>query len=350
MSLSYQINVVDSSRSHLSPNFLDNLTINSSPIPTPAPGHILVRIRAVALNFRDLLVIADSPLYPVRTVPGLIPCSDGAGEIVSAGPGSIWKDSIGDRVILTPNRDWYDGNDASVVNSENVLGAADTNGTLSQYILVEDRWAVRAPKNLSFEEAAALPGAAGTAINVLESITVGKGTTVVTQGTGGVSCAAIQYAAAMGARVIATSSTDEKLQIAKQLGASELINYKKTPDWADEVLRLTDGGADLICEVGGSATLAQSMKALKQGGTACLVGFLTIPEPVDVVMPLIVGAKTLKGILVFSRAMLAKAVALAEEHDLHPHLGKVSEWEDAPKAFEQMKQQGTVGKIVIKVI
>jgi len=213
-------------------------------------------------------------------------------------------------VILVPNRDWIDG-DVRVMDMKNTLGAGSVNGTLTQYIVVRDCWAVCAPKNLSFEEAAALPGAAGTAINVLQAIPVQRGSTVVTQGTGGVSCAVIQvsreltngimaltdskYAAALGARVIATSSTDEKLHIAKKLGASELINYKATPNWADEVLRLTNGkGADLVCDVGGSGTLLQTVKSLRQGGTACLVGFLTIPEPVDILMSLITDAKTRK--------------------------------------------------------
>jgi NADPH:quinone reductase-like Zn-dependent oxidoreductase len=191
MALSYQVNIVDPVHSHLSPTLLSNLSIKEIPIPTPGPGSVLVCIRAVGLNFRDLLCLADSPAYPIRTPPGLVPCNDGAGEIVSAGPGSTWRDSIGDAVILLPNRDWLDG-DAGVVNMENILGAGSVNGTLTQYVIVEDPWIIRAPKNLSFEEAAALPGAAGTAINVLEAVNIIKGTTVVTQGTGGVSCAVIQ--------------------------------------------------------------------------------------------------------------------------------------------------------------
>lgn len=191
MSLSYQVNIIDPLHSHLSPNLLSNLSVKESPIPSPGPNSVLVRIRAVSLNFRDLLCLADSPLYPTRTPPGLIPCSDGAGEIISAGPGSIWTDSIGDSVILLTNRDWIDG-DVDVVSMENNLGAGTVNGTLSQYMIVQDPRIIRAPKNLSFEEAAALPGAAGTAMNVLQSISVGNGTTVVTQGTGGVSCAVIQ--------------------------------------------------------------------------------------------------------------------------------------------------------------
>lgn len=191
MASTYHVNIVDDSHSHLSPNLLQNLSLKTVPIPEPGPGSILVRIHAAALNFRDLLCVADSPIYPVRTIPGLVPCSDGAGEIVKAGLDSKWQDSIGQAVILVPNRDWLNG-DVSVVQMHNTLGAGDVHGTLSQYVAVEDTWVVRAPKNLSYEEAAALVSTAGTAMNVLKSIDVREGTTVVTQGTGGVSCAVIQ--------------------------------------------------------------------------------------------------------------------------------------------------------------
>ena len=294
MALAYKINIVDDSQSHLSPTIFQNLSVKEVPIPEPGSGSVLVRIRAAALNFRDLLCVANSPLYPVPTIAGLVPCSDGAGEIVKAGSGSQWQDMIGAAVIVVPQGDWLDG-DVSVLRADKILGAGDNDGTLSQYMVVPDACVVPAPKNLSIEEAAALVSTSGTAINVLESIPIKKGTTVVTQGTGGVSCAVIQYAAALGARVIATSSTDEKLQMAKALGASELINYRTTPDWADEVLRLTDGkGADLVCDVAGWGTLEASVKAMKLGGTACVVGMLTPPQPVELLMPLILGAKTCK--------------------------------------------------------
>jgi D-arabinose 1-dehydrogenase-like Zn-dependent alcohol dehydrogenase len=191
MASTYQINIVDDSLSHLSPTLLQNLSQKTVPVPEPGPGSILVRMHAAALNFRDLLCVANSPVYPVRTLPGLVPCSDGSGEIVKAGPDSKWAGSIGQAVILVPNRDWLDG-DVSVVQMSNTLGAGDVNGTLAQYVVVEDTWVVKAPKNLSYEEAAALVSTAGTAINVLGSIDVREGTTVVTQGTGGVSCAVIQ--------------------------------------------------------------------------------------------------------------------------------------------------------------
>ncbi len=180
-----------------------------------------------------------------------------------------------------------------------------------------------------------------------------------------------QYAAALGARVIATSSSTEKLQIAKYLGASELINYRTTPDWGDEVLRLTGGrGADLVCDVAGSGTLEESVKALRQGGTACIVGMLTPAKPLELLMPLLLGAKTcefvrqdviawvmgapliwhlVRGILIYSKTMLERAVRLAEEHDIHPQIEEAYAWEDAGKAFERLRSQDFVGKIVVKV-
>jgi NADPH:quinone reductase-like Zn-dependent oxidoreductase len=170
--------------------------------------------------------------------------------------------------------------------------------------------------------------------------------------------------------VIATSSASDKLQIAKDLGASDVINYRTTPNWAEEVRRLTGGrGADLVCDVAGWGTLEQSLTATRQGGTVCIVGMLTNPKNVEVLMPLLVGAKTcelfisqdaicwprtdstatVKGILSYSKKMLERAVSLAEEHDIHPRIEKTYEWEDAPAAFDKLRGQDFVGKIVIKV-
>ncbi|OQV08726.1 hypothetical protein CLAIMM_12952 [Cladophialophora immunda] len=227
---------------------------------------------------------------------------------------------------MVPGRDWIDS-DVDAIRIHNVLGAGDVDGTLSQY-MVGDDCVLLAPKNLSWEESAAMVTAAGTAINVLDSIELKKGAT----------------------SVIATSSNAEKLQTAKKLGASDLTNYQTTPDWADEVLCLTDGrGADLVCDVADPGTPEASVKALRQGGTACLAGHLTPPKAVDLVMPLMLGGKTLKGILIYSRAMLEKADALAEKYDLHPRIQEVYAWEDAPKAFERLRGQDFVGKLVIRV-
>ena len=190
MASKYEFNLVDDSHSHLSPTSLKNLTLKNVPIPEPGPGSVLVRMHAAALNFRDLLTVADSPMYPVRSLPGLVPCSDGAGEIVKTGQDSAWSDNIGQAVILVPGRDWIDG--VCNVRTDNVLGAGNLDGTLTQYAVVPDMWLLRCPKNLSYEEAAALVSTAGTALNCLETFNLKKGDTVVAQGTGGVSCAVIQ--------------------------------------------------------------------------------------------------------------------------------------------------------------
>jgi NADPH:quinone reductase-like Zn-dependent oxidoreductase len=191
MSQIYQIQPTDEAQDKLPASFLHNLKLNTVPTPVPGTGSVLVRIRAVALNHKDLYIIARSSIYPIPAKKGLIPCLDGAGEIVSTGPDSKWKDSIGEAVIVQPQTSWVDG-DVSSFDIASCLGAGDVDGLLAQHVVVADEWLAKAPTNCSFEEAASLPCAGATAINVLSSIEVGSGSTVVTQGTGGVSCFVIQ--------------------------------------------------------------------------------------------------------------------------------------------------------------
>lgn len=298
MAEAYQIRPISSSRDEYSSSILDNLSIHSIPKPVPGPESALVRIRAAALNFRDLLIIADSPNYPVRTSAGLTPCSDGAGQIEAVGPDSQWH--VGDKVILTGNQSWYDSEDVADFEIHTALGGGEVQGTLQQYRVVEDKWLTKMPNNLSFEEAATLPTAGGTAVNALfhadlpgpkgEKVLQGK--TVLTQGTGGVSCFAIQLAFSAGATVIATSSADNKLKAAKAMGATHLINYKTTPQWADEALKLTDGkGVDLVVEVGGAGTIEQSLNAARFGGTIVVIGILSASQKMDLVPAILYGAK-----------------------------------------------------------
>lgn len=276
---------------------LQNLVLQDIETPSPGPGEVLVRMRAVALNFRDLLVLADSPNHPARTTAGLVPCSDGAGEVASVGAGSLWQ--IGDRVVLTANQGWLEGGQENFVMDKG-LGGGDMQGTLSQYRVVKDQWLVPMPKNLGFEEAASLPTAGGTAMHALfhggvveEGSSGLTGKTVLVQGTGGVSIFALQLASAAGANVIATSSSAEKLELAKSLGASVLINYKATPQWADEALRATNGkGVDLVIDVGGAGTIQQSLKATRFGGTVIVIGILTPSQQADLVPDILYGAKT----------------------------------------------------------
>jgi len=187
MSQAYQIHIRDPYHSHTSPNLLTNLTLTTVPIPVPGPGEVLVRIRAAAIDYKDLLVLADSPLYTARTSPGLTPLTSGSGTIEAVGPHSAWSERIGEDVLLVANPDWIDG-DVEVYKVHHTLGCGDVHGTLRQYVAVKDEFVVRKPRNLGFEESAALVGAGGTATNALLAGDVGPGKTVLTQGTGGVSC------------------------------------------------------------------------------------------------------------------------------------------------------------------
>ncbi|KAF4618417.1 hypothetical protein G7Y89_g14887 [Cudoniella acicularis] len=264
---------------------------------------------------------------------------------MSVGPNSTWATNIGAAVVLVTNPDWIDGDDPAQYTVDGTLGAGKVHGTLTQYKVVKDTLVILAPKNLSFEEAASMVACGGTAMHALEG-GLGRGSlqgkTVLAMGTGGL-------AAALGAHVIATSSSPTKLEVAKRLGATHLINYTTTPNWAEEVLRLTDGkGVDLVADVGGAGTLLQSLEAVRVGGTVSMIGFLTVSEKVDIVPGLVFGAKTLKGIRGNSKAMLERAIALIERNDLHPVIS-VYEWDEVKKAFGDLRRGNSVGKLVIKV-
>jgi NADPH:quinone reductase-like Zn-dependent oxidoreductase len=310
-SQAYHVILNDPSRDHTSPTLTNNLFLTSVPKPVPGPGEVLVRLRAAALNYRDLMVLANNPLYPVETVSGLVPLCDGAGEIESTGPNSVWEDSIGQGVVLVINQGWLNGDDFSAYTIDKTLGAGALDGTLRQYVVVRDDLIVKKPANLSFEEAAAIPACAATAIHALDAVKIQKGTTVVAQGTGGVSSFVIlvsnsawipltqtnqtQLASALGAHVIAISSSDEKLLAAKKLGASDLVNYKTTPNWAAEILKLTDNtGVDFVVDVAGAGTIQQSIAATRSGGTVALIGFLTSSGLPDLVPMIVFGSKTCK--------------------------------------------------------
>lgn len=281
-----------------SPEILHNLVLETVSKQAPGPGQALVRIHAAALNYRDLLIVSFSPKYPVQSAPGISPCADGAGAIEVVGPNSKWN--VGDEVIFRISDSWDDGDISNFKG--NAIGSGDIHGTLSQYLLVDDSWLVRKPKHLTWEQAASIAGAGGTAINALfhnNGVSNGldlSGKTVLTQGTGGSSIFSAQFALAAGAKVIATTSSDSKVELLKKtIGVHEVINYKTHPAWADEVLKVTDGrGVDLVIDVGGSGTFDQSLKAARLGGTIAAVGFMTDPQPSDpsFVHQIIFGAKT----------------------------------------------------------
>jgi NADPH:quinone reductase-like Zn-dependent oxidoreductase len=321
---------------------IDALACNERPTPEPGPGGVLVRLRAISVNYRDLSTVLD----PVaRNLPyPRIPNSDGAGEVIAVGPG-VTRCTVGDRVAGCFFQDWAAGGISAAAMATALGGPVD--GVLAEATVLREGGLVAIPDHLSFEEAACLPCAGVTAWNCLIADGGLKaGDTVLLLGTGGVSVFATQFAATAGARVIITSSSDDKLERARQLGANETINYVATPDWANRVLELTDGhGADHVLEVGGPGTMEQSIEAVRVGGHIAYVGVLTggAINPVGIMRKSI----RLQGVYVGSRAMFEDMNRTLLLHDLHPVIDRTFPFADAREAFHHMKAAGHFGKIVV---
>ncbi|KAF1922772.1 putative alcohol dehydrogenase [Didymella exigua CBS 183.55] len=346
---------------------INHLTLDSLPVPTAGPHQVLVRLTAVSLNYRDLLVATRSPEYPGNHVAGLVPCCDGAGMIHATGVDSEWTGREGTRVILHPN-EWMTGDVRNLDLTSLCDLMAYYTGVLQQWIAVDDARLIEAPTHLSSVECASLPTAGVTAWSaireLLDASLAGElgdwrdgqrlqHKTILTQGTGGVSYFAIQIAAALGATVLATSSSDKKIELAKALGATHGINYTTTPDWDREVLRLTDGkGVDQVIELGGARTLLKSVNSVRKGGLVSLIGILSAPQdvPADIIPSLLFGSKiVVKGCVAFSRDATAEFARFAEQHGVRPVVAKEFRFNDAVEAFEALQNQTEVGKIVINI-
>lgn len=324
---------------------------NLSPVeieqPTAGHGEVLVRIRAVSLNYRDVMVVSGT--YNPRMKLPAIPLSDAAGEIVAIGEGvTKWK--TGDRVMPIFAQRWFDG-DSSEEKRRTSLGAgAQWQGVLREFAAFSEESLVAIPEHLSFEEAATLPCAALTAWNALHvSGKVRSGETVLTLGTGGVSIFAVQIAKMAGARVIATSSSDHKLEKLKTLGADETINYRTREDWDKAVLEATDGrGVDHVVEVGGAGTLPRSINSVRIGGHVALIGALTGAatfDPISVFMKAI----KLQGIFVGSRTMFENMSRAVSVNKLEPVVDRVFDFDEAREALAYMQSGSHFGKIVVRV-
>jgi NADPH:quinone reductase-like Zn-dependent oxidoreductase len=324
---------------------LDDVRRAERPDPKPGPSDVLVRIRAAALNYRDHAIITGKYRYGLDR--DTIPCSDAAGEVVAVGA-SVTRFKVGDRVVPTFFQVWIDG---APPKNRAALGAP-LDGTLAEYIsLHEDGW-VAMPKSLSFEEAATLPCAGPTAWNALMAAgtRIKPGDTVLCLGTGGVSMFALQFARAAGARVIVTSSSDEKIQRAKSLGASDGVNYKTHPDWDKEVLALTGGrGVDCVIENGGMGTLARSMQCVGWGGKVALIGVLSGPAGNANPHDLMFKNASLQGIGVGSRALLEQLIQAVEINRIKPVIDKVFPFDQAADAFRLQASGNFLGKIAITI-
>jgi NADPH:quinone reductase-like Zn-dependent oxidoreductase len=322
---------------------IDSVRRAERPDPQPGHGQVLIKLRAASLNYRDLAVARGG--YG-RGVPSpVIPLSDGAGEVIGLGPG-VWRVSIGDRVAGIFMQSWLAGPFYEDYGKSAMGGAVD--GMLAEYVVLHQDGVVKLPEHLSFEEGAALPCAAVTAWNALACTGhLTPGETVLTQGTGGVSVFAIQFAKMFGARIISTSSSDSKLTRAQELGAHHIINYKSTPDWEKPIRALTGIGVDHVVEVGGAGTLEKSMKAVRGGGTISLIGVLTGSTGEINPRTLLMRYIRLQGIYVGSREMFEAMNRAISYHQLRPVIDQVFPFADALAAYRHMESGAHFGKIVI---
>jgi NADPH:quinone reductase-like Zn-dependent oxidoreductase len=323
---------------------IDGLKLADRPTPQPGYGEVLVRVRATSLNYRDLATVKGF-------VPGLklprIPLSDGAGEIVEVGSG-VTRVKRGDRVAGIFMQAWLAGPPIDAYWRSALGGAID--GMLAEYVVLNQDGLVHVPGYMTYEEAAALPCAGVTSWNGL--VTAGhvkSGDTVLVMGTGGVSIFALQFARMHGARVIATSSSDAKLERLTAMGASDVINYKATPQWEARVLELTNGrGVDHVVEIGGGGTLAKSFKAVCAGGRISLIGILAGNTDVNP-MPVLFKSVDLKGIAVGSREMFEEMNRAMEVNSVRPVIDRTFPFEQAREAYRYLESGAHFGKVCIAV-
>jgi NADPH:quinone reductase-like Zn-dependent oxidoreductase len=324
---------------------VDGIMLRSSDNPRPGLREILMRVRASSLNYRDLMVLKGGSRGPTK--PGVVPLSDGAGEVAAIGDG-VTRVKIGDRIAGCFHPRWF-GGPISADYLTDRLGA-NLDGMLAEYAVLSEEALVHVPSHLSFEEAATLPCAAVTAwVALTGRRRVTAGDTVLTQGSGGVSVFALQFARLLGARVIATTSTPEKTERLKALGASEVINYKETTDWDEKARELTDGrGVDCVVEIGGPGTIAMSLSALAVGGHISLIGASLTPSGTGLDPLMLTGRGiTLGSISVGSRTdfeVMNRAIAM---HRLRPVIDRTFPFAEAKEAYRHFEGRGHFGKVVI---
>lgn len=325
---------------------LAGLVRGPRPLAAPTGTEVRVRIRAVALNHRDLMVARGSSGDADRA---FVPASDGAGEVVAVGP-EVTDFRVGDRVVSVFFPDWSEGA-ATAANTARALGGS-VDGVLAEEVVLPQQAWVAMPAHLDFAEAATLGCAGVTAWHALfGALPARPGDSLLLLGTGGVSVWALQLAKAAGLRVLVTSSDDRKLERARSLGADATINYRRRPQWEHEVLQLTDGrGVDRVLEVGGPDTLARSLASARVGGTLAIVGRLTGTAPVEFdPVALFAGLKRMVGIMVGSRAMAVELGRFVAQQQIRPVIDRVFSFQQAPDAYAYLGAAGHFGKVVITV-
>lgn len=329
-----------------------NLKMVERPDPRPAHGEVVVRMRAVSLNFRDTVIAAQGGYTGgSENSPPVIPFSDGCGIIEAVGDG-VTRVAVGDRVstLFCPN--WISGQ-MSVEKAAGPLGSPGAPGAGRDLALFSERAVSPVPDYLTDHEVATLPCAALTAWRALfVDARLNPGDTVVLQGTGGVSIFGLQFAHAAGYRTIVTSSSDEKLERAKALGATHLVNYRTTPEWHRAVRTATDArGADFVMEVGGAGTLRESLKSVRMGGHIAVVGVLSNASAPPATLSsgvMIATSARLQGVSVGSTEMFEAMCQAMALHQIRPVIDRVMPWTEAGRAIDEMSLGNHFGKIVLQ--
>lgn len=314
------------------------------PVAAPGPGQVLVKVNASSLNFHDnvnLMGLLPGP-WP------RVPMTDGAGEVVAVGSG-VDELHIGDRVMGAFHPGWLDG--APTPEAKREVPGDSCDGWLQQYRVADATGLVRTPEHLSDVEAATIPCAGVTAWSALVEANIGEGDVVVAQGTGGVSLFAVQFARTLGATVVLTSSSDDKLKVGSDLGATHLINYRTAPDWETEVKRLTAGrGAKLVVDVGGPATLAHSLHSAAMGGTIAVIGVLSGFDMVPIaVAEVMLNNLRVIGITVGTVRAHRELCELVSGSGIRPHISHVFGWEQLDEALRVMRANEHIGKIALTI-
>jgi len=328
-------------------NSLDGVKLVNRPDPEAGLGQVIVRPRAWTLNFRDLSTALGR--YPQRLERPIVPLSDGAGEVIKLGPGvTRWK--TGDRVASCFFQGWIDGRFRPEF-AATALGGGTCDGMLAEQVALSAEGLVRIPDGLDFAQAASLTCAGLTAWQALfVRGRLAPGEWVLALGTGGVSVFALQFAKAAGARVVITSSSDEKLAKAKVLGADATVNYKKYPEWEAEVVKATGGqGVDHVTEVGGAGTIGRSLAALRHGGNIGVIGNLTGREASLNLSAVLGKLANVNGIYVGSRAMYEAMNAAVTANKIKPVIDKTFGFDQALDAYRYQQSGAHFGKVAIAI-